>query len=775
MQVVSALFVNMADIRSSPSDNTRRSSTSLAGFAKRWRRRAWLAGPVAIGLATLALFLLMALSNPVPLQRARVLVFDTYQRTAPWQGPVVSSVAIVDIDEESIRRLGQWPWPRTELATLTRRLAAAGAQAVVFDIVFSETDRTSPEAVAARYAGIPLADMLRTLPGHDAELAKSFASAPVVAGYFFLGPNEVGRDAEPRAAFTISGTLPARDVPAYAGALMPLPMLEQAAAGTGFVTLQGDDDGIVRRVPLVAIQGGQLVPSLALEGVRVASRSDAPNLLASDGTGETLASPGAAVSVRVGTTAIPVTNSGEMWIHFPAERTGKTLPAHAVISEGLTDQQLAEAVSGRIVFVGGSAEGLQDLVSTPLDQSTAGVTVHAAAAEQILAGHFLERPDWAPALEMLLAALTGAALALVLPRLGAALGALVAASFVMAAGLASWLAFTGTGYLLDPVVPTLAIIAVYAVQTVAVFYREERRRRFIHAAFDRYLSPELVRQIAADPDRLQLGGEERDMSILMCDIRGFSRISERMSPREVIEFLIAFLTPMSEILLAHKATLDKYIGDAVLAFWNAPLDDPDHPVHAARAALAMVERTQLLNRQMARQNAVPWPGEIRIGIGLNAGTCCVGNMGSRERLSYTLIGDAVNVTARLEGLTKHYNVPIAVGETLGLRLADFALMELDLVRVVGRDAPTRIFALLGDENMARDPQFTELKRYHSALLAAYRAQDWIKAATVLQNGEGHYFDYGLAGLHALFAARIAALQLDPPGSDWDGVYQASAK
>lgn len=732
-------------------------------------------GPTLAGFAALALLVVLTAGNPMPLQRAEALVFDTYQRIAPWQGPATSRVAVVDIDEESIRRSGQWPWPRTDLATLTRRLGDAGAQVVAYDIVFSEADRTSPEAVAKRYGQSGLASSLAELPSHDSLFAASFGTVPVVLGHFFLAPGDGGSDVEPRASFTIAGTLPRRDVASYGGALLPLPLIAQAAAGTGFVTLQGDDDGIVRRVPLVAIQRDKPVPGLALEAVRVALDAGSPNLLASDGTGETLASPGAAVSIRVGSAEIPLTDAGEMWVHFPAAPQNEALPAWRIISGDLTDAELRSAVAGKIVFVGGSAEGLQDLVATPLAQSVAGVSVHAAATEQILAGHYLERPDWAGALELLLAVFAGAGLALLLPRLGAALGALAALGLIAASGLGSWLAFTRTGYLLDPVLPMLAILTVYTVQTVWAFYREEHQRRFIHAAFDRYLSPELVRQIAADPGKLELGGEERDMSVMICDIRGFSRISERFSPREVVEFLIAFLTPMSTILLGHRATLDKYIGDAILAFWNAPLDDPDHPVHAARAALAMIEETRALNAAMAKQQAVPWPGKVEIGIGLNTGLCCVGNMGSRERLSYTLIGDTVNVTSRLEGLTKLYGVSVVLGEALAVRLPDFAVIELDRVRVVGRDAPMAIFALLGDERLRGDPDFAAMATLHEALLAAYRAQEWPQALAALESAEPHFEQFGIAGLGALFSERIATLAVNPPGKDWDGIYQATAK
>lgn len=732
-------------------------------------------GPALAGFASLALVLLLLVIDPVPMQRLQLQIFDGYQRAAPWEGPKTSQVAVVDIDEESIARLGQWPWPRTDLAELTRKLGGAGAAAVAFDIVFSEADRTSPEALARQYPDNSLIADLASLPSHDALLAESFHDVPVVAGYFFLEDGEGGRDVEPRASFTIAGSLPRRAVATYSGALLPLPVIEQAAAGTGFVSLQGDADGIVRRVPLVAIQGGKLVPGLALETVRVARDEGSPNLLASDGSGETLSSPGAAVSVRLGRTTIPVTDAGEMWVHFPAEDKSAMLPAWPIISGDMDDAELARAVGGKVVFIGGSAEGLQDLVATPLSENAAGVTVHAAATEQMLAGHFLERPDWAGALEGVLMVVLGSMLALLLPRLGAAFGALAALAGIGAVAGLSWLAFTHGAYLLDPSWPILAIVLVYGVQTVAVFYREERQRSYIHAAFDRYLSPELVRQIAADPQKLELGGEERDMSVLMCDIRGFSRISERYTPKQVIDFLITFLTPMSDILLARKATLDKYIGDAVLAFWNAPLDDPDHPTNAARAALEMVARTRELNAEMAGRDASVWPGEVKIGVGINSGLCCVGNMGSRKRLSYTLIGDTVNVASRLEGLTKLYGVPIAVGETLTARLGSFALLELDRVRVVGRDRPAVISALLGDETLAADEEFQKLRAAHLAMLAAYRAQEWDAAEAALAAGREGYERLGIPGLHDLFAQRIAQLRAEPPGESWDGVYQATSK
>jgi len=735
-------------------------------------------GPVLAGFAALAAVILLQLFDPAPLERVRMQVFDLYQVTAPRDDDIGQRVAIVDIDEDSITRLGQWPWPRTDLAELTRRLGEAGASAIVYDIVFSEPDRTSPAVVAARYDrlgyGDELGNLLAKLPSNDTLLAKSFENAPVVTG-FFLDRQRRGRDVEPKASFTLHGTLPTRLVNSYQGALLPLPEIEAAATGNGFVSLESDADGLVRRVPLVAIHRGTLIPALTLEAVRVAGDGTSPNLLTSDGSGETASTPGAAVAVRLDGAEIPVTDSGEMWVHFPPPGSQKMLPAWSIITGSMTDESLKQAVNGKIVFVGGSAAGLQDLVSTPMDKLIAGVTVHAAAAEQILARDFLERPDWAFGLELALALLLGGALALILPRLGATMGALAALIGTGAVLAGSWSAFMQVNYLLDPTYPVLALVTVYVVQTVAVFYREERQRSYIHSAFDRFLSPEMVRRIAADPGKLELGGEERDMSVLMCDIRGFSRISEQYSPQDLIAFLIGFLTPMSDILLARRATLDKYIGDAILAFWNAPLDDPDHHANAARAALEMTAKVTDLNRTMPGREGVVWPGEVKVGIGLNAGLCCVGNMGSSQRLSYTLIGDTVNVASRLEGLTKQYGVPIIAGEALAAELDGFALIEIDRVRVVGRDAPERIFALLGDEAMQGEDEFQELAKAHAAMLLAYRDQRWDDAEAALNSAATLYERMGISGLRDLYRGRIAALRADPPGENWDGVFQTTQK
>jgi adenylate cyclase len=736
------------------------------------------AGPVLAGLAAVILVALLQLAHVPALDRIGLLLFDSYQRAAP-RAYEDAPVRIVDIDEETIRRLGQWPWPRTDIARLTERLADAGASAIAYDIVFAEPDRTSPARIAERMrrdgGNGPAIAAMAGLPDHDAVLAAAFAKAPVVTGYFLLNGDGKERAVAPKAGLAIAGSPPQGAIAGYAGAIEPIAPLNAAASGSGFISLKGDSDSIVRRAPLLAVQNGQLLPSLALDALRVAQGAGSIIVKTSDGSGETRGAPGDVVSVKVGAFEVPATRDGSLWMHYTMPQPDRVIPAWKILSGAMPPAEMAQVFGGRIVFVGAGAIGLRDLVSTPLEDRTLGVMVHAQAVEQMVLGRFLTRPDWAEGLERSLLLVLGLGMALLLPRLGAAKGAVLGAVLIGAMLWGSWHAFARWHFLLDPTYPVIGLAAGYVVESALAYYREERRRAYIHHAFDRYLSPELVKRIADDPHRLELGGEEREMTVLFCDIRSFSRISESLTPKDVIRFLISFLTPMCDILLARKATIDKFIGDAILAFWNAPLDDPDQHENAARGALEMVARLERLNREMRAETDQPWPGEVKIGVGLNTGLCCVGNMGSAQRLSYSLIGDTVNLASRIEGLTKYYGVPIAIGSALHSRLPGFAMLELDRVRVVGRETPEAIFALLGDETLARDPRFMELATTHAVMLADYRGQDWDDAMQVLGVLHTLGASFGMAQTYALYRARIEDYARNPPGADWDGVFRATEK
>jgi len=729
------------------------------------------------GLLPVLLIALIKLAAPAGFAQVSGLVFDAYQRLSPREYRD-AGVRVVDIDDESIRRLGQWPWPRTDLARLTEAIAGAGAGAVAFDIVLSEADRTSPRFLAEREArlGATPAQLatLRALPDHDARLSETLAKTPSVLG-FFLTQDRPGAAIRTKAGFGVAGSDPGASLTRYSGAILPLPPFQEAAAGLGFVSIKTDSDGIVRRAPLVARANDVLVPSLAAEALRVAQGAGGMTVRSSDASGETDAGAPEMVSLKIGEFEVPVTERGEIWMHYTRPVPERTVPAWKILSGQLAPAEMERLFSRQIVLIGAGAIGLRDLVATPLQERDLGVVVHAQAVEQMVLGDFLDRPDWTAGLEMAVLLGAGLLLALLLPSIGALPGALLAGGLMTAVGGGSWYAFKEKSLLVDPSAPLLALLACYVVVTLFTYVREEKQRRYIHGAFDRYLSPELVKRITDDPSRLELGGEVREMTVLFCDIRGFSHISELMGPQEIIRFLIAFLTPMTDLLLARRATIDKYIGDAILAFWNAPLDDPDQHENAARAALEMLDRLNQLNETMPARKDSSWPGRVEIGIGLNAGPCCVGNMGSAQRLSYSLIGDTVNLASRIEGLTKSYGIPILMGEELAQALPAFATLEVDRVRVVGREKPATIHALLGDEAMAGSTDFRAFAARHSALLAAYRERRWDEAERAVVDNEKAAAGYGLAKLYARYRASIRACRDHPPGEGWDGVTVAETK
>jgi adenylate cyclase len=705
------------------------------------------------------------------------LVFDSYQRFAP-RPYEDAGVRVVDIDDETIKRLGQWPWPRSDVAKLTRAIADAGAAAIAFDIVFSEPDRTSPANLARRAraegaSGEQLA-ALRSLPDHDSRLAAVLASTPSVLGFFLTNGEGVGR-LQPKAGFALAGSDPAASLTDYRSAIHPLSAFQAAASGLGFVSIKGDADGIIRRVPLLASLNGKMLPALSTEALRVAQGAGGVIVRSSDASGETNAGAPQTVGLKVGEFEIPLAERGEMWMHYTAPTPERTVPAWRILSGRLAPAEMERLFGGRIVFVGAGAIGLRDLVSTPVRERELGVVLHAQTVEQIVLGAFLERPDWVEGFETALLLAGGLLLVIFLPNLGAFGGALLAWGMVAAVAGGSWYAFREHKLLLDPSAPALGLLSAYIVISLFTYLREERQRQYIHHAFDRYLSPEMVKRITADPSQLELGGQERQMTVLFCDIRSFSHISEQLTPQQIIAFLVAFLTPMTDILLAHKATIDKFIGDAILAFWNAPLDDEDQYRNAARAALAMQSRLAELNREMPHKAEAPWPGIVNIGIGLNAGPCCVGNMGSAQRLSYSLIGDTVNLASRIEGLTKQYGVSIALGEELAEQLDGFAILQLDCVRVVGRDRPATIYVLVGDEQVALSPGFLAFRREHEAMLLDYRGRRWDDARKRLADQLEAASGFGLAKLYDIFSTRVSAYTENPPPEGWDGVFSAREK
>jgi adenylate cyclase len=436
--------------------------------------------------------------------------------------------------------------------------------------------------------------------------------------------------------------------------------------------------------------------------------------------------------------------------------------------------------------VGSSAAALRDLRATPLDSAAAGVEVHAMLTEQILHATFLQRPDWVGGAEAAFVALAGLALLGILTRLGALAGAV--ASVVAAGGAvaASAYAYAGHGLLIDPIMPVVALGTIWAAVSLIGYRQAEQERSQIRHAFTHFLAPSLVEELAADPGRLKLGGTIREMSLLFADIRGFTTLSESLDPETLTGLINRFLSPMSDLILAHRGTIDKFIGDCIMAFWNAPLDDPDHARHGLETALAMRQALAALNRELAREAGAGrgTPIGLGIGIGLNAGKACVGNMGTATRFDYSAIGDTVNLAARLEGLSKLYLVDLVVSEAILARAGGpstdaWQAIELDLIRAKGKREPVRVFTLLeAGSPDGPSPRQRTLADAVDRLHAAWRAGNWRDAGAALARARGAAEDARegrLAGLFALYEGRLAERTRQPVPADWDGVSDALDK
>jgi len=720
----------------------------------------------ASGLSVLVLVLALPFAGQNLLDRLRNIAFDSYQRIEPRQ-QAGDAVAIVDIDEASIAEIGQWPWPRDVMARIVDRLGDLGAAAIVFDIVFTDPDRTSPaRAVAdlrARGAEISLPENLSRLD-NDAILAEAFARNPVVAG-FALGNASDAPLPPPRAGFAFGGADPKSYLPAFAGGVTNLDQLSAAAAGAGFFSFPTAHDGMVRRLPVVASAQDALYPALSVEALRVAQGAGSYAVRSTNASGETGAGPAGMSALRVGALELPVgPDAGFRVYHSGMPELAWISAAELVGGDGGPD--LEAAVAGRIVLVGTSALGLRDLVATPLAGAVPGVRVHAEIIDQILGQSFLGRPDWTLGAEIAGAGLAGLVVLVLVWSTGAILSS-VGTLFILA-GIAtvSWYAFSASQVLVDPILPGLAAVAVFSATVPVRLVMTDKEKRYIRGAFDRYLSPQLVSRLTDNPRALSLGGETRDITVLFSDIRGFTSLSEGLDPESLTTLLNDFLTPCTDVLLRSEATIDKYIGDAIMAMWNAPLDIEAHREKACLAALDMLRALDTLNAETGR--------DLKIGIGLNAGECCVGNLGSDQRFSYSAIGDNVNIAARVEGLTKHYGVSILVTEDVRAGVADLAFIEADRVRVVGRSRPISIHVLTGGADVARSEEFAALNALHTRFLKAYRSLE-INAASTLLGEIQATAPERLRGLYALYEERLASMTQDPPSSDWDGVFEADAK
>jgi adenylate cyclase len=735
-------------------------------------------------------------SEPTWLTQLQFFVFDTLMREYPrdYAPDPEIPVRIVDIDEDSLARLGQWPWSRIKLAQMVVNLRQAGAAVIAFDVVFAEKDRLSPPNAVEEWAVLEGAeevlDTVRQLPDFDAAFAQYLqAFNPIVLGFALTADERLPRIPKFGGTFATKG-LEVGGVrrlvsPVYTGAVSNLTIFDEAAAGNGSFNVEPELDGLVRRVPLIVQldtgKGGQtnLYPSLSVEAFRVvqgvstmivyAAAADTRLSVLEQGNVQGLS------SIQVGAKTIPVDRRGRMWLHSTGPRPERYISAWKVLEGDIPREDFQNAV----VLIGTSAAGLFDLRATALAPRYPGVEIHAEIAEQIIADHYLERPAISLYAELGFMLVLGLSLILLMPRIGAMPSAALGIVGVAGAFGFTVYMFTEELRLFDPVFPSATNLAIFLTGTVLLYAREEAQRRQIRGAFAQYLSPALVEQLADEPERLKLGGETKILTFLFCDVRGFTTISESFkgNPQGLTVLINRFLTPLTDKILERQGTIDKYMGDCIMAFWNAPLDVADHEKQACDSALAMFEALNELNEEREREAEAA--GEtflpLNIGIGVNTGDCVVGNMGSAQRFDYSVLGDAVNLASRLEGQSKGYAVGIIIGpDTRAAARDDFATLELDRIAVKGKAEAVTIFTLLGRSNLRHTQAFLDYEAAHESMLAAYRAQDWDGAEAALDALRGK-LDGMMDPFNAMMTARIAEYRTDPPPAEWDGVYVATSK
>ena len=726
---------------------------------------------LARGLALALLFALAAvrIADPGSIRELRVRVFDLYQVLRPreaTQRPVV----IVDIDEKSLKVVGQWPWPRTLIADLISRLTQMGALAIGFDVLFPEPDRMSPAIAADSFRNLDdeTRAKLRALPSNDEVLAEALKRSHVVlgeSGLPFATPQPPGT--RPPVGIATLGANPRPFMFNFPGLLRNVPILDQATSGRGLFTIHSERDGIVRRVPMVMLAQGAIVPSLTLEMLRVVSGTNTLLIRADEAGIQSVAVPGF---------VIPTDRNGQLWIHFAPHDQARYVSAADVLAGKVS----ADRVRQRLVLIGTSAVGLLDSKTTPLDPVMPGVEVHAQVLESVLGGSVLSAPGYGIGAELLAAVLLGLIIVWVAPKLNPAWLLVFGVAIVVLSVGASWYLFVQDRLLIDFTYPLLSSLLVYLTLMFANYMREQAQRRRIRSAFSQYLSPALVEQLAHSPEKLVLGGEEREMTILFSDVRGFTTISEsfKHDPQGLTHLMNSFLTPLTNAILERKGTIDKYMGDAIMAFWNAPLDDPVHEINACEAALDMQERVKLLNRQRAEEAKTKGTRfiELNVGIGLNTGSCVVGNMGSDLRFDYSVLGDSVNLAQRLESQTKSYSVPILIGGRTAQAVKDkFALLEVDFVTVKGKTEPEVIHTVLGRREVAGSSEYGKLYELSLKMLKNYRSREWDSVMAIIDASRGLADHFGLDGLLELYCERVRAFRENPPPDDWNGVFALQTK
>jgi len=740
----------------------------------------------ALSMAIILLMLLNAsgVINLTSINRLENFTYDT-RLNMLMPGKVDERIVIIDIDEKSLKEQGRWPWGRNKLASLVDKLFDDYHVNVLgFDVVFAEKDESSGlkslEDIKAKYLSSDPAfsqaiDKLRPTLDYDQVFANSLKNRNVVLGYFFLRDAEANASGVLPPASFVEGSFKGKNIKFMeaTGFGANLAVLQNSANTAGHFNPDPDQDGISRKVPMLIKYDGKMYESLSVAVARAALAGGSNNSgKSSVNKVEAVYAEGLGVGkqysglewLKLGNHKIPVNEQVSALIPYRGPQ-GSFLYVSA--TDVLNNKVDPSELNNKIVLLGTTAAGLMDLRATPVQNIYAGVEIHANMIAGILDNNIKEHPAYTLGAEFLLLLLVGLFLGVILPLLSpmwATLVTLGTTICVVALNLSAW----QQANLVLPLASLLLMIAsIYFINMSYGFFVESRGKRQLAGLFGQYVPPELVDEMAKNPESFSLEGESREMTVLFSDVRGFTTISEGLDPKELTQLMNAFLTPMTHIIHDNRGTIDKYMGDAIMAFWGAPLPDSNHAKHALQAAIGMIFALDKLQQDFATKG---WP-PINIGVGINSGEMIVGNMGSEFRMAYTIMGDAVNLGSRLESLTKNYGVHIIVSEFTKAQVPEFVYRELDVVRVKGKDKPVAIFEPVCEEAQLDKLTKDSLKLYREAL-KLYRSQSWDLAEMQLinlQKLEPHRYVY------EMYIKRIAHFRKNPPESNWDGVFNFETK
>lgn len=706
-------------------------------------------GFMAVGLLMVVLVVALRIVDPYPVRAARLFYFDYLQRLDPRPFAELP-VRVVDIDEASLAAVGQWPWPRDRLAELVRRLSDDyGAAVIAFDVLFPEPDRLSVSRLLTDPAAAPLLSAPLTAEAlsafdNDQAFAAAMSGRNVVLG---IAEGQVGQptDRYDKAGFVEVGAAPAKGLVPLQSTTGLVPELRSAAAGIGGINVSPfDDPSVVRAVPMVWQSSEGPIPNLSLEALRVALGETTFRIV---GTPD---SEGTVSGIQVGDYTIPTAPDGRFWIRYRHENQNLYVSAAAVLAPGV-NEDLRSRLEGTIVLVGTSAAGLLDIRATPLGETVPGVSIHAQVIEQILTGDFVVRGDLQAGLEIVAFVCLSAVVISVMSMTGPAVSMAAGGAAAVLVLTTSW-GFFSRGGLFDATFPMVGGFAVFLFLAGYQFIVADKEKRLIRKSFMHYVAPSVLQEIEKSGHKTELGGQIRPVTVMFCDLRNFTPLSETMLPQSLVALLNRLFSTFSECILRENGTIDKFIGDSVMAFWNAPLETPDYQRRACRAALAM--RNAL--RQFNQDQLASGHGPLAVAVGLCSGPACVGNIGSLQRFSYSAIGDTVNVAARIEASCRHLSYDLVISNETDAGAEGMATLPAGEIALKGKSARLPLHILVGDETVAATPAFLDLRSCHQELLAEISA-DGRSLADCLERCRiaADRVEIGLAGFYDRISSRLA--------------------